>query len=621
MNQITTQFLLKQQEKRSKTRPRLGQMLVDAGEVSVQDLLTALSLHKKLGVPLGRILVAEGFLEETRLYNVLARQWQVPRALISNAAQPDLADTVGRELCLEHCVFPVGMTDGVLELAANSPEGFEAAEISLQDRFGMIMMSAASSWEIHQAINLCFPDELARDAALRVPRVFSCRGLAECSNERHVCAVGLTIVFFAVLIAFPQQTIVALTLIAIMLSLASAVLKGAALFATSSNRGQNTQESQDFPLHPSVSIMVPLHREPDIAKALVNRLSKLTYPKALLEVLLVVEENDGETSNSLSHAELPPWMRILIVPEGHPKTKPRALNHAMRFCHGDLIGIYDAEDAPDPDQIETVVEKFRTSPRNTGCVQGILQFYNPTQNWLARCFTMDYAAWFRVILPGIARLGLPVPLGGTTLFLKREALEKLVGWDAHNVTEDADLGLRLHRLGYRTELVQSVTGEEANCRPWLWIRQRSRWIKGYMVTYWAHMRQPLQFFRDVGVRGFLGVQILFLGTILHCITAPLLWSFWLAYLGMPHPYFATMPNWFLWAVGGSFLASEILGMLIIAKALLKAKRAFLIPWIPTMSIYFLLAVPAGIKATWEFVTAPVYWDKTDHGHSLPADQC
>ena len=595
-------------------------MLVDAGEISVQDLLNALSQHKKLGVPLGKILVAEGSLSESRLYDFLARQWETPRTFVSNPEHSDLVDTVGRALCLEHCVFPVGMTDGVLELAASTREGFEAAEVDLQDHFGMIMMSAATPCEEQQAINRYFPDELAQDAALRLPRGFSCRGLAECARERHACAIALGLVFLGVLIAFPQETTVVLTLISIGLSLAAAALKTAALFASSRREADSEVIDQELPDLPAVSVMVPLHREPDIAKALVNRLSKLTYPKSLLEVLLVVENNDVETSNSLSLAELPPWMRMLIVPEGQPKTKPRALNHAMRFCSGDLIGIYDAEDAPDPNQIETVVNKFRSSPADTGCVQGILQFYNPTQNWLARCFTMDYAAWFRVILPGIARLGLPVPLGGTTLFLKREALEKLVGWDAHNVTEDADLGLRLHRLGYRTALVESVTGEEANCMPWRWIRQRSRWIKGYMVTYWAHMRQPVQFFKDVGLRGFLGVQVLFLGTILHFITAPLLWSFWLAYLGMPHPYFSTMPNWFLWTIAGSFLMSEVLGMIIIAKALLKAKRAFLIPWIPTMSLYFLLAVPAGFKAAWEFVRAPVYWDKTDHGHSLPPDK-
>ncbi|MDG1737131.1 MAG: glycosyltransferase family 2 protein, partial [Paracoccaceae bacterium] len=354
-------------------------------------------------------------------------------------------------------------------------------------------------------------------------------------------------------------------------------------------------------------------------QALIERLSKLTYPKPLLEILLVVEENDHATRAAVRDTHLPAWMKPIYVPEGHPKTKPRALNHAYKFCSGDIIGIYDAEDMPARDQIERVIEKFKSSGPDVACVQGILQFYNPRQNWLARCFTMDYAGWFRIILPGLAKLGLPVPLGGTTLFLKRDVIDLMHGWDAYNVTEDADLGLRIGRAGYRTLLVDSITGEEANCHGWRWIRQRSRWIKGYMVTYWSHMRTPLQLRRDLGNCGFLAFQVLFLGTILHFMTAPILWSFWLVYFGVDHSFFNAVPDSLVAVTAYAFLAVEILGMVILGLACIRADRRFLIPWLPTMSIYFLLAVPAGIKALWEFCRAPVFWDKTDHGHSLKSD--
>ncbi|MEM8548878.1 MAG: glycosyltransferase, partial [Pseudomonadota bacterium] len=225
-----------------------------------------------------------------------------------------------------------------------------------------------------------------------------------------------------------------------------------------------------------VSLLVPLFREKDIAGSLIGRLSKLTYPKSRLEALLILEAEDLQTRKVLAATDLPPWMRVITVPPGALQTKPRAMNYARRFAHGEIIGIYDAEDAPAPYQIEAVVAHLERADDDVACVQGILDYYNPTANWLARCFTIEYASWFRILLPGLARIGVPIPLGGTTVFFRSAALDALHGWDAHNVTEDADLGMRLARHGWRTELVDSVTLEEANCRFWPWIKQRSRWL-------------------------------------------------------------------------------------------------------------------------------------------------
>ena len=194
------------------------------------------------------------------------------------------------------------------------------------------------------------------------------------------------------------------------------------------------------------------------------------------------------TRDALERQALPGWVRVIPVPDAQLRTKPRALNYAMLFARGTVVGVYDAEDAPDPDQIHRVVACFHRGPPTLACVQGVLDFYNPRTNWLARCFTIEYASWFRVILPGMQRLGLAVPLGGTTLFFRRDILDRLGGWDAHNVTEDADLGIRLARHGYYTQLLDTVTQEEANCHVLPWIKQRSRWLKGYAVTWLVHMR-------------------------------------------------------------------------------------------------------------------------------------
>ena len=319
------------------------------------------------------------------------------------------------------------------------------------------------------------------------------------------------------------------------------------------------------------------------------------------------------TRDALARTALPPWMRQILVPPGTVRTKPRALNYALDFCRGSIVGVYDAEDAPAPDQLRRVVRRFRESPPEVACLQGVLDFYNARTNWLSRCFTIDYATWFRIVLPGIARLGLVIPLGGTTLFFRRSALERLGGWDAHNVTEDADLGLRLARHGYRCELIDSVTEEEANCRAIPWIRQRSRWLKGYALTWISHMRRPGLLLRDLGLWKFMGVQILFLGTLSTFLLAPLVWSFWLLPFGLPHPLAGIVPWWLFVALGSAFLLTELVNIAASAVAVSSTRHRWLIPWVPTMHFYYPLGALASWKALVEMVVRPFYWDKTAHG--------
>jgi len=362
-----------------------------------------------------------------------------------------------------------------------------------------------------------------------------------------------------------------------------------------------------------VSVMVALYRESSIAARLVKRLEKLDYPKELLDILLVVEVDDQMTRTALEAADLPGWMRIVVVPDGTVKTKPRALNFALDQCRGSIVGVYDAEDAPEPDQISKVVARFHARGPDLACLQGRLDFYNPRTNWVARCFTIEYAAWFRLLLPGIERLGLAVPLGGTTLFFRRKVLEDLGRWDAHNVTEDADLGMRIARRGYRTELLDTTTYEEVNCRPHAWVKQRSRWIKGFMMTWLTHMRDPVQLWRDLGPRKFAGFQLLLAGSVLQTLLAPVLWSFWLIPLGFDHPVQAVLSPAAFRLMWQSFLLVEIavVSFGIVGSAQTRHRLSPL--WVPTMVFYYPLATLAAYKAAWEMLVQPFYWDKTAHG--------
>ncbi|MDF3607436.1 glycosyltransferase family 2 protein [Paracoccus sp. DMF-8] len=314
---------------------------------------------------------------------------------------------------------------------------------------------------------------------------------------------------------------------------------------------------------------------------------------------------------------LPRWIRVVKVPDGPIKTKPRALNYALNFCRGQIVGVWDAEDRPEPDQLHKVARHFHFAAPDVACVQGILDYYNPRTNWLARCFTIEYASRFRANLLGVARLGLVVPLGGTTLFFRRHALEAVGCWDAWNVTEDADLGVRLARRGWRTEMIDTITHEEANCRALPWIRQRSRWLKGYAMTWGVHMRDPVALWRDLGPRRFLAFQIQFLGTISQYLLAPVLWSFWLLSLGLFHPLREPLGG--IWegaavpALFGLFVASEILNIIVAGWAVRGPEHRHLRLWVPSLHFYFPLGCLAGWKAIYEVVTRPFYWDKTAHG--------
>ena len=222
-----------------------------------------------------------------------------------------------------------------------------------------------------------------------------------------------------------------LDLVTLLVLAASTILRAAALVARLpsllAERRPVATSGSPVPLMrlPVVSLLVPMFREEDIAARLIARLGRIDYPRELLDVILVLEERDRQTHTALARADLPPWMRIVTVPDGPLRTKPRAMNFALDFARGSIVGVYDAEDAPHPDQINQIVRRFYEAPPDVACLQGVLDYYNARTNWLSRCFTVEYASWFRVILPGLQRLGLPLPLGGTTLFMRREALETL----------------------------------------------------------------------------------------------------------------------------------------------------------------------------------------------------
>jgi cellulose synthase/poly-beta-1,6-N-acetylglucosamine synthase-like glycosyltransferase len=254
---------------------------------------------------------------------------------------------------------------------------------------------------------------------------------------------------------------------------------------------------------PTYTLLVPLYREAAVLPALVDSLLKLDYPRALLDIKLVVEEDDAQTV-AVAHAQAARdgALEVIEVPVGGPRTKPKAANYALAFARGEYLVVYDAEDRPEPDQLKKSVATFRAGPRTTACLQARLHIHNGGHNWLVGMAALDYELWFGKLLPGLDRINAPMPLGGTSNHFRTAVLREIGGWDAFNVTEDADIGIRLSQLGYRVSMLDSVTFEEGPITVDAWLGQRSRWLKGHMQTWLVHMRRPLTLMRRTGLAGF-----------------------------------------------------------------------------------------------------------------------
>ncbi|EPX78872.1 glycosyltransferase family 2 protein [Salipiger mucosus] len=593
----------------------LGSILMENGTIAPSQAALAVGEARHSGATLPRVLLAEALATPDEVLEAQALHYGALR-LDRETAPPDpaLATLMPPELCLRHAALPWMRMGDTLVIATAQPERFDAVIAALPEGCGRVAMALALESDIHDQIAARHGAELARAAETRVCAAESCRDMDRLTPGRAVLAVGIALAAVMTLFLQPALFFAGAACLAVATLLCAQVLKVAALVA-----GQRRPAPRDPPAEPPpvISLLVPLFREADIAGALMSRLARLDYPRARLDVLLILEARDDQTRAALAGARLPPWARVIEVPEGRVTTKPRALNYALRFARGRIVGVYDAEDSPAPDQLRRVAARFVRAPPTVACLQGVLDFYNPAANWLSRCFTIEYATWFRLILPGLARLGFVVPLGGTTVFFRREVLEELGGWDAHNVTEDADLGLRLARYGYRTELVPMVTREEANNRAWPWVRQRSRWLKGYMITWMVHMRRPRLLLRQLGPWKFLGVQLVYLAGVLQFLLAPVLWSFWLVLAGLPHPVEALASPAQVKTLALAFLGAEAISLIVAIAAVARSPHTGLLPFVPTLVLYFPLATLAAYKALFEVLTRPFFWDKTAHGCSAP----
>lgn len=368
---------------------------------------------------------------------------------------------------------------------------------------------------------------------------------------------------------------------------------------------------------PVYTVLLPVYNEPSIVHNLIAGVGRLEYPKDKLEILLLVEEDDIATRRAMATTELEA-VRLILVPNSQPKTKPKACNYGMATpgLKGEMVTIYDAEDIPDPLQLRKAVVAFQQLPDNVGCLQARLGYFNEEQNLLTRWFSMEYDQWFGMTLPAVEAAGCVVPLGGTSNHMRTSVWRAIGGWDEFNVTEDADLGVRLARAGYRTRILDSVTLEEANSDVLNWIRQRSRWYKGYLQTMLVHLRHPAALWSQIGGKGILRLLNMTGAVPLVAVMNLIFWSTMATWiLGRPQFVEMAFPTLTYYVYLTMYLVGAPLSVylgLIVLQHLGKPHlwwAAILVP------LYWVLQSIAAMKAILQLVTRPHFWEKTVHGLS------
>lgn len=365
---------------------------------------------------------------------------------------------------------------------------------------------------------------------------------------------------------------------------------------------------------PRYTILVPAYGEPEVVGDLIGAMAALEYPLDKLQVLLLLEADDDVTIQAAKGTVESDAISIVLVPPAEPRTKPKACNYGLYFATGDIVTIYDAEDRPEPLQLRRVVAAFGRLPDNVACVQAKLVYHNGHQNMLTAWFTAEYRLWFGYLLPGMMRTASPIPLGGTSNHLRREVLDEIGAWDPFNVTEDADLGLRIAASGYHTAVIDSSTLEEANSDAINWIRQRSRWYKGYLQTWLVQVRRPVQLYRTIGWRNFVRFNLVLAGTPIISVLNLVFWLITLIwFLGQPPLVEAVFP-WYIYfpalaALVGGNAATLYMNMI----TLREDDRADLLSAALTVPVFWLMMSVAAAKGCYQLIRNPSYWEKTAHG--------
>lgn len=601
-------------------RQPLGLSLVRAGLLTEDQLEAALETQRSTGTPLGRILMANGWVRPLDFYRHLAAHLELPFVnLIEDPPDEALFDP---ELYPEYArllFLPWKKSADCLTVAVAEPD--EALFQALRQRYGdAVRFVLTSRLDVLWTVQRLAQRQLALDSVFKRAQEDPDHSAMRILTRAQSIWLAIAAAAAAACLFWNTAASLAAVNLVLGLLLAGALLLRVLLVWTGSgtlyhaSATQEEVEALDSKELPVYTILVPLYRDAAVVPVLARALRSLDYPKSKLDIKLILEGDDPETIEACKKAGLEGCVELIVVPPSQPRTKPKALNYALAFARGQLLTIYDAEDVPEPDQLKKAVLAFRKAPWDVVCFQSRLNYFNWNENWLTRMFCLEYSLWFDWYLPGLEALGIPIPLGGTSNHFRTEVIRAVGGWDPFNVTEDADLGVRFTMSGWRVGVLDSTTYEEANGHLWNWIRQRSRWVKGYIQTWLVYMRHPLRTWRRLGWKGFLGFQGFIGGAFLGPLVFPPLASIYLAWLITRSPVFDPIFPPPVLAIS-VFLLLAGNGLLIYFHMLAAwvRKHPALVFFSLHLPAYYLLMSIAAWRALWQLATKPHYWEKTDHG--------
>ncbi|MBI2756015.1 MAG: glycosyltransferase [Chloroflexi bacterium] len=599
----------------------VGERLLESGTITRQQLARALAVHDQSGIRVGKALVNLGFIAEDELASTLAQQADLPFVDL-RAAEPDeaAARMLPKEMERARGVLPL-YDDGerVVVACTDLPEAVGIDDvIAVLGRPVQPVIVTETAFD--DALNALYRDEyLLYSATSLVSR-------APEDSSRWVLSRGQKRFFWLLLVALgfslvlaPMRTMIWIMGLSTLFYVGFSMYKFYLAYRAIAHTLEVETSAEEVALLddrflPIYTILVPVYKEANVFPILAKAIDRLDYPKAKLDVKILLEEDDNETIEVARASHLPSHFKLVVVPNGKPKGKPKACNYGLIHAQGEYVVIYDAEDIPEPDQLKKAIVAFTKDDDKLACVQAKLNYFNRDQNLLTRWFTTEYSMWFDLFLPGLDASGAPIPLGGTSNHFRTARLQELGAWDPHNVTEDADLGMRLYKAGWKTAVIDSTTYEEANSDTYNWIRQRSRWVKGYVQTYLVHMRHPVRLWRAIGPKAFFSFQFVIGGTFFGFLMNPVFWfltALWfLTRAGFIRELFPP-PIFYIGAVG-LYFGNFAFTYLNVAGCLRRGyydmvKYALLSP------IYWALMSVAAWKGFLQLFYAPSYWEKTNHG--------
>lgn len=622
----------------------LGQLLIEHGLVDQAAIDRALADQRREGGLLGRHLLLNGSVDRRAMYRVLAAQWQTELVdLVADPPQLDLLVQLDHTWALSSTWLPY-RREGESTVIVTCERPTELMLAEAEERLGTpVRVVATTDWDMQQALQSAFRREMLYDASDKLSAEEpSASARVALTTWQKVLPVLLAAALAAGLLLDVRLTLIIVLFIANISFASSILFKTLASINAPIQRARERLGARllqrwrkdlgvavdsggripDDEL-PVYTILIPAFHEANIIAKLLDNIGALDYPRSKLEVLLLLEEDDAETIAAAKAAAPPMNVRILVVPRGVPQTKPRACNYGLALSSGEFCVIYDAEDRPEPDQLRLAIAAFREderirrdvdpTARPLVCVQAALNYFNAEHNVLTRMFAVEYSHWFDSMLPGMEGTGIPLPLGGTSNHFRSAQLRELGGWDPWNVTEDADLGLRASVRGFRVGIIDSTTWEEACSKVPAWIKQRTRWIKGYMITAAVNMRRPLRFVQRTGLGGAVGMIGLIAGTPLAFLSYPLVLGFTIftyvgvRFIGLQLPTGLLGLGWATMLFGNA--------MMILVSGLVSWRRygARVAVFAVLNPAYWVLHSIAAWRAAYQMARTPHVWEKTPHG--------